>query len=181
MPLAPALIGLLCAPAGLMSDAATKVCAQTKVQCLPLTSLQPPRLSCMHAMHPTYMLVNLLFRRRLPKHTHSKRQGISDPNHPPFTPTQALSSPLVPIRFPFIPCQANDDDGTKYLCSKAQLIDELEASLPGWVRRPAWYPQFVHLLKVRPGLTVAACCSHFSVLCHARRGCRPGTPSPCTC
>jgi hypothetical protein len=44
--------------------------------------------------------------------------------------------------------QANDDDGTKYLCSKAQLIDELEASLPGWVRRPAWYPQFVCLLKV---------------------------------
>ena len=44
--------------------------------------------------------------------------------------------------------QANDDDGTKYLCSKAQLIDELEASLPGWVRRPSWYPQFVHLLKV---------------------------------
>lgn len=47
MLLASALIYLLFAPAGLMSDAATKVCSQAKVQRMPFTSLQPPWLSCM--------------------------------------------------------------------------------------------------------------------------------------
>jgi hypothetical protein len=45
-------------------------------------------------------------------------------------------------------CQATDEDGTKYLKGKAQLIEELESTLPDWVRRPHWYPPFVHMLKV---------------------------------
>ena len=45
--------------------------------------------------------------------------------------------------------QATDEDGTKYLKGKAQLIEGLEATLPSWVRRPHWYPPFVHMLKVR--------------------------------
>ena len=100
-------------------------------------------LALMHATHLTCMLVNPQCRRSLP--TDADLQGAN---------TFSCSLPLIPFhsyRLHLIPFQANDDDGTKYLCSKAQLIDELEASLPGWVRRPAWYPQFVHLLKVRPG------------------------------
>jgi hypothetical protein len=45
--------------------------------------------------------------------------------------------------------QATDEDGTKYLKGKAQLIEELESTLPDWVRQPHWYPPFVHMLKVR--------------------------------
>ena len=95
-------------------------------------------------------------------------QGVSNPKRFPF---HSCSSPFIPVGSL---SQANDDDGTKYLCSKAQLIDELEASLPGWVRRPAWYPQFVHLLKVRPGFRVKE-------LCRGGCGGRPGTLMSCTC
>lgn len=34
--------------------------------------------------------------------------------------------------------QASDDDGTKFLCSKAELIDELESSMPSWLRSDDW-------------------------------------------
>ena len=34
--------------------------------------------------------------------------------------------------------QASDDDGTKFLCSKAELIDELESSLPSFMRGNDW-------------------------------------------
>ena len=34
--------------------------------------------------------------------------------------------------------QASDDDGTKFLCSKAELIDELESSLPSFMRGADW-------------------------------------------
>jgi hypothetical protein len=34
--------------------------------------------------------------------------------------------------------QASDDDGTKFLCSKAELIDELESSLPSFMRGDDW-------------------------------------------
>mmetsp|Transcript_1853 Transcript_1853/g.5429 ORF Transcript_1853/g.5429 Transcript_1853/m.5429 type:complete len:488 (+) Transcript_1853:199-1662(+) len=34
--------------------------------------------------------------------------------------------------------RASDDDGTKFLCSKAELIDELESSLPGWLKQDSW-------------------------------------------
>lgn len=42
------------------------------------------------------------------------------------------------------------DEGLRYLFSKAQIIDELEASLPNWIKRKQWYPTFVHFLKVHP-------------------------------
>lgn len=37
--------------------------------------------------------------------------------------------------------------------SKAQIIDELEDGLPSWAKRwggTAWYPPYVHVVKVRP-------------------------------
>jgi hypothetical protein len=45
--------------------------------------------------------------------------------------------------------QATDEDGTKYLKGKARLIEELEATLPDWVRQPHWHPTYIHMLKVR--------------------------------
>jgi hypothetical protein len=44
--------------------------------------------------------------------------------------------------------KASDDDGTKFLCSKAELIDELESSLPSWLRADDWYPAHIHILRV---------------------------------
>lgn len=35
------------------------------------------------------------------------------------------------------------------LCSKAQIIDELETSLPKWIVR-RWNPTYVHILKISP-------------------------------
>jgi hypothetical protein len=46
---------------------------------------------------------------------------------------------------------------TPYPCtppaSARQVIDELESTLPRWLMRPAWYPHFVHVLKVSPRST----------------------------
>jgi hypothetical protein len=47
-----------------------------------------------------------------------------------------------------------ENAGLRAVVSKAQIIDELEDSLPGWVKRsgaPKWYPPFVHVLKARAG------------------------------
>lgn len=45
------------------------------------------------------------------------------------------------------PVQAADKDGTKFLASKAEIIDELEEAMPSWLRKPNWsalIPQFCH-------------------------------------
>lgn len=34
--------------------------------------------------------------------------------------------------------QASDKDGTKFLASKAEIINELEQSMPRRVRKPSW-------------------------------------------
>ena len=47
-------------------------------------------------------------------------------------------------------CIAAQKQGERFLCGRAELIDELETAAPGWLRRrnaAAW----VHFLKVRPG------------------------------
>lgn len=43
------------------------------------------------------------------------------------------------------------DEGLRFLFSKAQIIDELEATLPRWLQRSSWFPPFVHILKVLLG------------------------------
>lgn len=35
------------------------------------------------------------------------------------------------------------------LCSKAQIVDELETTIPKWLIR-RWNPAYVHILKIRP-------------------------------
>ncbi|GFR50461.1 hypothetical protein Agub_g12683, partial [Astrephomene gubernaculifera] len=45
------------------------------------------------------------------------------------------------------------DEGLRYLIYKAEVIDELESTLPRWLLRPAWYPHFVHVLKISPRST----------------------------
>lgn len=45
------------------------------------------------------------------------------------------------------------DEGLRLLHSKAEIIDELEATLPKWVRSVTWYPTFVHILKIHPDAT----------------------------
>jgi hypothetical protein len=45
------------------------------------------------------------------------------------------------------------DEGLRFLCSKAEIIDELETTLPDWVRSPSWHPPFVHILKFHPDST----------------------------
>ncbi|GIL53385.1 hypothetical protein Vafri_9025 [Volvox africanus] len=45
------------------------------------------------------------------------------------------------------------DEGLRYLIYKAEVIDELESTLPPWLMRSAWFPHFVHVLKVSPRST----------------------------
>ncbi|KAJ9510387.1 hypothetical protein QJQ45_015853 [Haematococcus lacustris] len=45
--------------------------------------------------------------------------------------------------------KATREEGHRFLLSRAALIDELEATLPRCLRRPAWSPPFIHLLKVK--------------------------------
>jgi len=42
------------------------------------------------------------------------------------------------------------DEGLRFLTSKAEIIDELEATLPGWLKARAWFPPFIHILKFHP-------------------------------
>jgi hypothetical protein len=42
------------------------------------------------------------------------------------------------------------DEGLRFLASKAEIIDELEATLPAWIKARAWFPPFVHILKFHP-------------------------------
>lgn len=48
--------------------------------------------------------------------------------------------------------KVKDNEGLNFLCSKAEVIDEIETTVPQWVkdRNPDWYPAFVHVLKVNP-------------------------------
>jgi hypothetical protein len=47
--------------------------------------------------------------------------------------------------------QVSEEEGLRFLMSKAAIIDELESTLPGWARRgPQWYPSYVHLLTISP-------------------------------
>ncbi len=49
--------------------------------------------------------------------------------------------------------QMTENAGLRAVVSKAQIIDELENTLPGWLKRQGgnrWYPYYVHILKVTP-------------------------------
>ena len=62
--------------------------------------------------------------------------------------------------------QMTEHAGLRAVISKAQIIDELEDGLPSWAKRlggTAWYPSYVHVLKVRSNL------------------CEPAFRPPCAC
>ena len=43
-----------------------------------------------------------------------------------------------------------DNAGLRAVISKAQVIDELENTLPGWVKRRHYmFPNYIHVLKAR--------------------------------
>ncbi|KAL3131635.1 hypothetical protein ABBQ38_007932 [Trebouxia sp. C0009 RCD-2024] len=48
--------------------------------------------------------------------------------------------------------KVKENEGLRFLCSKAEVIDEIESTVPQWVkdRNPSWYPAYVHVLKVNP-------------------------------
>lgn len=56
--------------------------------------------------------------------------------------------------------RVTQDEGLRFIISKAEIIDELESTLPHWLLRryPGWAPRFVHVLKVsrRPPTRPAA-------------------------
>lgn len=54
--------------------------------------------------------------------------------------------------------QVAENGDLRFTSSRAQIIDELETSMPNWLRQrnPQWYPKFVHILTVSTGLAVCA-------------------------
>ena len=55
--------------------------------------------------------------------------------------------------------KATEHEDLKLLLSKAQVIDELESTLPKWVERlmPDAFPAYVHVLRVCCALRCVAC------------------------
>ena len=50
--------------------------------------------------------------------------------------------------------QVAENGDLRFMSGRAQVIDELETTIPVWLRHrnPQWYPKFVHILTVRLGL-----------------------------
>ena len=58
--------------------------------------------------------------------------------------------------------QMTDNAGLRAVISKAQVIDELENTLPGWVKRQhCMFPNYIHVLKAR---ALPHCCASFQAL-----------------
>lgn len=49
--------------------------------------------------------------------------------------------------------QVAENGDLRFMSGRAQVIDELETTIPVWLRQrnPQWYPKFVHILTVRLG------------------------------
>lgn len=48
--------------------------------------------------------------------------------------------------------QVSENQAARFLAGRAEIIDELEGSLPAWFRRRALcksYPKYIHFMKVR--------------------------------
>jgi len=47
--------------------------------------------------------------------------------------------------------QVSENQAARFMAGRAEIIDELEGSLPGWLRKRtmgACYPKYIHFLKV---------------------------------
>jgi hypothetical protein len=72
------------------------------------------------------------------------------PPPPPPAPTLPPALTPAPNALAAPPPRAPQDEGLRFLSSKAEIIDELEATLPSWIKPRAWFPPFVHILKFHP-------------------------------
>lgn len=53
--------------------------------------------------------------------------------------------------FHAMPDQVSENQAARFIAGRAEIIDELEGSLPGWFRRRTMggcYPRYIHFLKV---------------------------------
>lgn len=58
--------------------------------------------------------------------------------------------------------QVSENQAARFMAGRAELIDELEGSLPAWLRRrtmSSCYPTYIHFLKVNTALTTIVCIS----------------------
>ncbi|KAL3141754.1 hypothetical protein ABBQ32_004434 [Trebouxia sp. C0010 RCD-2024] len=68
-----------------------------------------------------------------------------------FTMSMVLLNCLIAIMSDACSRVAENGD-LRFTAGRAQIIDELECTIPAWLRRcnPQWYPKFVHVLTVVP-------------------------------
>lgn len=45
-------------------------------------------------------------------------------------------------------CAVNEVEGNVFLLARAQIIDELETTVPRALRKPSWEPRYIHFLQV---------------------------------
>ena len=58
--------------------------------------------------------------------------------------------------------QVSENQAARFMAGRAEIIDELEGSLPAWLRRrtmSSCYPTYIHFLKVNTALTTIVCMS----------------------
>ena len=58
--------------------------------------------------------------------------------------------------------QVSENQAARFMAGRAEIIDELESSLPAWLRRrtmSSCYPTYIHFIKVDTALTTSVCMS----------------------
>lgn len=75
------------------------------------------------------------------------------PSHAPTSACKEHHSSMQTTYTAKAACVSVQDEGLRFLCSKAEIIDELETTLPQWVKSGTWYPPFIHILKIHPDST----------------------------
>lgn len=58
--------------------------------------------------------------------------------------------------------QVSENQAARFMAGRAEIIDELESSLPAWLRRRTMsrcYPTYIHFIKVDTALTTSVCTS----------------------
>lgn len=61
-----------------------------------------------------------------------------------------LSTKACKLTFPALEWQVNENQDARFLSGCAEIIDELESSIPSWLRArnaQSWYPRYVHFLR----------------------------------
>lgn len=56
--------------------------------------------------------------------------------------------------------QVSENQAARFMAGRAEIIDELEGSMPAWLRRrtmSSCYPTYIHFLKVNTAFTTIVC------------------------